>query len=177
MRSLEEIQKEIKTLPTADIWGTRKEVKELPNILFDDEHIKAMCSGLLEGNTWLIVCTNRRILFLDRGLLYGLKQRETPIEKINSVEQKKGLVFGSIAIWDGAAKMEIKDINKDAVPPFVNAVHEQIEAYKHKGEHTTQQTQSGGSVADELTKLKKLLDDGILTQEEFNSEKKKILSK
>ena len=31
------------------------------------------------------------------------------------------------------------------------------------------------SIADELTKLKKLLDDGILTQEEFNKEKARLL--
>lgn len=33
------------------------------------------------------------------------------------------------------------------------------------------------SVADELTKLKKLLDDGVLTQEEYDAQKKKLLEK
>ncbi|WP_297095600.1 SHOCT domain-containing protein [uncultured Draconibacterium sp.] len=32
------------------------------------------------------------------------------------------------------------------------------------------------SVSDELTKLKKLLDDGILTQDEFEKQKSKLLS-
>lgn len=36
---------------------------------------------------------------------------------------------------------------------------------------------STGSKADELAKLKKLLDDGVLTKEEFESEKKKVLDK
>jgi Short C-terminal domain len=31
------------------------------------------------------------------------------------------------------------------------------------------------SIADELIKLKKLLDDGVLTKEEFESQKKKVL--
>ena len=31
------------------------------------------------------------------------------------------------------------------------------------------------SKADELSKLKKLMDDGVLTKEEFEAEKKKIL--
>jgi len=31
------------------------------------------------------------------------------------------------------------------------------------------------SVSDEITKLKKLFDDGVLTQEEFDSRKKKLL--
>ena len=33
------------------------------------------------------------------------------------------------------------------------------------------------SVADELTKLKKLLDDGVLTKEEYEAQKKKLLEK
>lgn len=33
------------------------------------------------------------------------------------------------------------------------------------------------SVADELSKLKKLLDDGVITKEEFDSQKKKLLEK
>ena len=32
------------------------------------------------------------------------------------------------------------------------------------------------SVADELTKLKSLLDDGVLTQKEFDEQKKKVLN-
>jgi hypothetical protein len=36
---------------------------------------------------------------------------------------------------------------------------------------------AGGSVADELLKLKKLLDGGIITQQEFDAQKGKLLSK
>lgn len=51
--------------------GARKEVKYLPNILRDDEEIYYVTSGRLQGNTWLITCTNKRLLFLDRGLFFG----------------------------------------------------------------------------------------------------------
>jgi hypothetical protein len=39
-----------------------------------------------------------------------------------------------------------------------------------------QGTKQSASVADELLKLKKLLDSGALTQAEFNAQKKKLLS-
>jgi len=39
-----------------------------------------------------------------------------------------------------------------------------------------QQAVSGNLVADELTKLKKLLDDGVITQEEFEAQKSKLLN-
>lgn len=38
-----------------------------------------------------------------------------------------------------------------------------------------QETQFVGSVADELKKLKEILDAGVLTQEEFDAQKKKLL--
>lgn len=68
-----QINDEINALPCKDEWGTRKEIAELPSILRLDEEIKAMTSGLTEGNTWLIVCTNKRVLMLDKGMIYGLK--------------------------------------------------------------------------------------------------------
>jgi len=37
--------------------------------------------------------------------------------------------------------------------------------------------QQQGSTADELAKLKKLMDDGVLTKEEFDAQKKKLLEK
>lgn len=40
-----------------------------------------------------------------------------------------------------------------------------------------QQPQPTDLVADELTKLKKLLDDGVITQEEFEAQKNKLLNK
>lgn len=55
-------------------------------------------------------------------------------------------------------------------------IKEYIEKYNNKPK--TQQVQEfNSSVADELKKLKELLDDGILTQEEFDEQKRKILSK
>lgn len=52
------------------------------------------------------------------------------------------------------------------------------EQFKQKATHTiTTVKEAPLSIADELTKLKKLLDDGILTKEEFDIEKKKLLNK
>ncbi len=48
---------------------------------------------------------------------------------------------------------------------------------KSKNEATIVEVKQQLSVADELTKLKKLLDDGILTKEEFEAQKKKLLEK
>jgi hypothetical protein len=169
MPTLEEVQAQIKMLGEVDTFGTKKEVRYLPDILTNDESILSLTSGIMDGNTWLIVCAERRVIFLDKGMIYGLKQRETPLEKINSVEQKTGIMFGSIGIWDGAARMEIKNVMKGTVGPFVETVNRAREALK------VADASKGNDVTSQLERLANLRERGILTDEEFQAQKTKLL--
>ena len=170
MPTLEEVQAQIKMLGEVDTFGTKKEVRYLPDILTNDESILSLTSGIMDGNTWLIVCTERRVIFLDKGMIYGLKQRETPLEKINSVEQKTGIMFGSIGIWDGAARMEIKNVIKGTVGPFVETVNRAREALK------VADASKGNDVTSQLERLASLRERGILTDEEFQAQKTSSLA-
>ena len=176
MPTLEEVQAQIKLLGEVDTFGTKKEIRYLPDILSNDETILSLTSGMMDGNTWLIVCTERRVIFLDKGMIYGLKQRETPLDKINSVEQKTGMMFGSIGIWDGAAHMEIKNVMKKTVKPFVEAVNSAREALKVAEKHEHPPSASKGSdITSQLERLADLRERGFLTDLEFQAQKAKIL--
>lgn len=50
-----------------------------------------------------------------------------------------------------------------------------IQAYNEENTIINEQTENNSSVADELTKLKSLLDTGVITQEEFDAQKQKLL--
>jgi hypothetical protein len=173
MKSLEEIQLMLKECGAKDFFGTKKEVKELPNIIQDNEVITYATSGFLNNNTWLIVSTNKRVIFLDKGMIFGLKQIEIPLEKINSIGHKKGLILGDIEIWDGASRMKIKNVQKDTLVPFVNAVNKAREDLRKPQEAKVFHQQV--SSADEILKFKSLLEQGVITQEEFNKKKKELL--
>ena len=174
-KSISDVQAEINSLPCKDDWGTRKEISELPNILTVDEHIKAMTSGVTEGNTWLIVCTNRRVLMLDKGMLYGLKLIDIPLDRINSISHSKGLLLGKISITDGATTRTIENIANTTVSFFADTVNKEIEIFKQSKNTPVAQVVNNVSVADELIKFKQLLDMGVLTQEEFDMKKKELL--
>ena len=79
------------------------------------EQVLAFASGTMDGKTWLIVLTERRVIFLDRGLFYGLRQTVIPIAKINGITGETGMIFGKIAINDGAVVRKIKNVPKGAV--------------------------------------------------------------
>lgn len=163
-----------KEVGVTDTFGTKKEVKELPLVLQNDEIIMYATSGSADGNTWLITCTNKRLLFLDKGMIFGLKQVEIPIDKINSISHKKGMLLGELMIHHGSSQMTIKNINKETLSPMVDAINSEIEKQKSQVNISTTQT-SSPSAADEILKFKELLDADIITQEEFDTKKKELL--
>ena len=176
MPTHEEIRRQIKALGEVYTFGAKKEIKYLPEILAEDETVLALTSGFMDGNTWLIVCTEKRVVFLDKGMIYGLKQRETPVERINSIEQTTGILFGSIAIWDGASRMQIKKVVKKTVKPFVEAVNRARDAIKtSERRYRTPAADSSVDVASQLERLAAQRDRGILTEDEFQNQKRKIL--
>ena len=111
--------------------------QRLPETLEPGESIKALTSGVMDGNTWLVICTDRRVLFLDKGLIYGLKQMEIPLDGISSVSQRMGLVLGSIQILGaGLSGMKVNNIPKDDVAKFAKAVQTARRAFSD-GERVT----------------------------------------
>lgn len=180
MRTLESIQDEIRALGEVDLFGTAKEVTHLPEILADDENIRYLTSGLTNGTTWLIVCTQKRIILLDYGFLFGMKQSEMALENINSISYQQGLLFGSIEIWHGGARMLIENCGKETVRPFVDAVNKAIKDLKNENVQSSVKQQESvqtnqDDIVSKLERLAVLKEKGILTDEEFAAQKAKIL--
>lgn len=179
MRTLESIQEEIKALGEVDLFGTSKEVSHLPEILDDDEHIKYLTSGLMDGTTWLIVCTQKRIVLVDYGFLFGIKQSEMALENINSISYTMGLFLGSIEVWHGGARMLIENCQKSTVKPFVDAVNAAKKELKGNAgapsNPAPQNAETATDVVSQLERLAALKEKGILSDEEFAAQKAKIL--
>lgn len=154
-----------------DQFFTKKELNHLPEILADGEQVLAFTSGLMNNNTWLIALTDKRIIFLDKGMIYGLKQTTIDLDKINSISGSTGIFFGKIAIEDAASQRVIDNVWKKTVVPFTNKVRDAIEARKAAPAATHQD-----DMVTKLEKLAGLLEKGILTQDEFLAQKAKLLA-
>lgn len=160
----------------------KKEFNYLLNILKGDETFEIYAEGIYDGNTWLIVLTNKRVIFLDKGMVYGLKVYEIPLNKINSISYSKGMVYGSLSVFHGSSNALIKNIRNEMVQPFAKKVDEQLDKLKEDNNKKINSSQvinnsNKESVTDKLKKLKELLDMEIITQEEFQSKKSELLSK
>ena len=181
--TLNEIKEQMEQVGIKDLFGTRREVKQLPDIINDDEVIVYGCSGLNDGNTVLCILTNKRILMLDKGLLYGIKSTEIPLDMVNGVSYSKGLMLGKISITNGATITKLENVNKNDAPIMANAIKEQAEQYKsllkkdnQPDSPTHHDDLETDQLVNELRKLKPLVDEGIITEDEFQEKKKGSLS-
>lgn len=130
MPTIEEVRAQIKALPHKYIFYTKREINYLPKILAEDERILALTSGYHGNSTVLLVCTNRRLLFVDKGMFFGLKVKQLNLDRIQSIDSSYIILFGSIRIWDGAAAYEISMILVESIDPFVKTVRDAIENYR-----------------------------------------------
>lgn len=170
-KSMKEIEEDLKKLPYIGTFGIKKEIKELPKIIDKDEVIHALTRGALNEHTWIILCTNKRIIFLDKGMLFGLNMDEIPLSKVNAISHTKGLLMGKIFITNGAREMYIEGVPNDTISHFVENARKQCDLIRD----TELKSEPLFSVADELLKFKELLDCGAITQEEFDRKKQDLL--
>lgn len=178
MPSLDEVNRQIAAYPNPYIFWTRKEINTLPEILDDDESIKAITSGMINSRTWLAVCTDRRFICLNCNMFFGLAQVQMPLNRIQSIDHEFTIFFGSIRVFDGINVIKLSMILKPAILPFVKAFEEQLYNYRHTATRATANAPTTGSpdIAGQIAKLAELKEKGYLTDEEFQTQKKKLLA-
>lgn len=171
---LEEIKAHIASLKIDNIstFLGRKEINELPNILAATENVDHIVQGTYNHGQGILVSTNRRLVFVDKGLLYGLKVEDFPLDKISSIQYETGLIFGSVKIHTSGNVALIDNIEKAGARKFAEFVRDKLSQPKETAAPAAQP-----DVLDQLEKIAKLKESGILSQEEFTEQKMKLLAK
>ncbi|WP_337968856.1 PH domain-containing protein [uncultured Flavobacterium sp.] len=172
---LEEIKIQIRQLNltnSASFLG-RKEINELPNILAQSEIIDNIVQGTYNNGHGILISTNRRLVFIDKGILYGLKVEDFPLDKISSIQYETGLLLGGIKIYTSGNTAKIDNIEKLSARTFSEFVRDKLS----KPNNSVNNVASEVNILDQLEKLAKLKESGILSEDEFNEQKKKFLEK
>lgn len=173
---LEEIKEQIKAinLSNSSAYLGRREINELPNILAPTEKVNNIAQGTFNNGQGILVCTNRRLIFVDKGMIYGLKVEDFPLDKISSIQYETGLLLGSIKIHTSNNVTKIDNVEKTSARNFAEFVRDKLSQSK---DDTTETIISKPDILDQLEKLGKLKENGILTEDEFTEQKKKLLEK
>lgn len=157
-------------------FGTKKEFFHLPNILNSGEQPLAVASGAMDGNTWLITLTNQRVIFLDKGMVFGVKQVDVNLKNIVSVGGKTGLLLGEIMISTSGQTYTIKNVMKASVIPFTNLINATRNAQNETSQPAEQSKPQADDLISQMERLAALKEKGILSDEEFQQQKQRILN-
>jgi hypothetical protein len=177
MPSPEEVQQQIKSLDGVSRFLSMKEIKELPSILWEDECIEKLTTGLYNNGNGIVVATNKRLIFVDKGLLYGIRVEDFPYDKITSIQYKTGMLMGEITIFASGNKADITHIDKVSARNFAEHVRARITSVSASAasQRSTSPSASEDEVISKLERLGALKSQGILTEEEFQEQKARIL--
>ena len=154
--------------------GVGKELNHLHEVLNEGENILGHTRGFFDGNTWLICVTDRRLMFLDKGMLSGMKQTDMPLSTISAVNYETKFAGGNITVNAGGKEHHIGKMKKGDVKDIANLISEAVERSK-TGRAAAPAAAPASSNMDELKKLAELKDAGVLSEKEFNKQKAKLL--
>ena len=167
-------------------WGkshNRGERRMLYDLLEESEGLHQLIGGMFgpelsharsTGNTLhagVIVATDRRIMMVDKGLLWHTEVAEMPYSSIEAITHSTGLMFAGLQITGrGIASFRIEHVSpKSDAREFADFVHKQLEALREAP------VTVAPSLTQELEKLADLHERGLLTPEEFQEMKQKLL--
>lgn len=155
--------------------GGRRELKKLDEYLWEDETVSRMATGLYAGKNGLLVLTDRRMIFIFHGWT-GQRNEDFPLDTITSISAGSGIALGSITVFSGGAKAEIKGMNKADAKALVDEVRNRLATRGVPQPAAAPQAAAPDTLA-QLKQLGELRDAGVLTTEEFEAKKAELLER
>lgn len=172
-----------------DTWGTKKEFGVLPSYLEESETVLALASGVVSqtgnsnasdsgANTWLVVLTNERFLFLDHALLTkSVDTQSVRLDRVQAVSASQGFMLGKIIVDLSARVLTIDNCQKKDVAAMAEIANKLLKEREGKAAMAqTAQVVAPVDFAEQIAKLASLRDTGILTDDEFTEAKRKIIA-
>lgn len=147
--------------------------------MFDDrltdqgETLLAVCASI-KGTKQLYVTDQRIILHEIKGLIFN-DEKSIPLKSISSINISKKLLSSTLKIVSTGNKAIIEDVPAHIALEIKNAIENLKKDFKTKSASSTKKEKDMYDIGNEIRELKDLLEDGLITEEEFNAKKKQLL--
>ncbi|WP_228438933.1 PH domain-containing protein [Chryseobacterium pennae] len=196
---LDEIKDQIVGLKARLSVLANEEVNELDKVLDPNERLIAIaeCINLRNNREGIIFSTQWRVIFMDKKFLGGVVKNEYTHKDITALDQVENLLYSVLRVNTSGGAVEFKLHNKSDGRSFCDIVNGQIRGSERQTFQKPSQPQSfyqntpspalqnssnipKGSTEDifeQLEKLGKLRQMGVLSEEEFSLQKAKLLER
>ena len=158
-----ELKQQLINAKVYDIWFNSKDLAPLSNLLSDHEIIEYAALGLTDqGEDVMLTCTNQNLIILSKKHP-SKNSRVIPLTEIMSVLLQQ-IISEELTLIVNNEQVNISLLNKTTAALLTEA----IKKWSQNNDNLDEQVE-------QIKKLKDLLDQGILTEEEFQAKKKQIL--
>jgi hypothetical protein len=153
--------------------GYKTAVQRLAAVLVPEEALVDMATGQSDKQLAVVLVTDRRVFVAKQksgALVQKVIIEEFPLTNVSSVESGGGFL-GKLSIYASGNSCEMTRMNVQEAQSVAAAIRERMGV-----SHAAPAQAAAGSVADELKKLAALRDSGVLTDEEFQAQKRRLLA-
>ncbi len=171
-----------------DNFGTKKELSVLPSYLEKGEVVFALTSGVIMqsetsnafdfgANTWLVVLTSDRFLFIDHAMLTSsVDTQSIRHNRVQAVSSSQGWMLGKISIDLGSRLLVVDNCDKATVAVIADLANKWLKELDENKSQISTSSPLKESPCDKLEKLTKLHSLGVFTDSEFKTAKLRILA-
>ena len=209
MLTVQDIEKQFDNAGIPEYKGNRN-LPLLPEILNDNEIIEMASNGhkmqentaLLGGkyavkdiSAGIILATNIRVIYVNKGMMWGFTLEDYDYSKISSIEQSRGMLTTVLEINASGNSVVLGSIAHDEASRIATAIGNRIGQSNRRVEVNQQVVQGdniteikdsvlnrsnvggGSSKMQELKDLTEMKKEGLIDDDEFKQMKKDILGK
>jgi PH (Pleckstrin Homology) domain-containing protein/putative oligomerization/nucleic acid binding protein len=160
--------------------GVKKELRNLLDLLYEQELVVNLARGSYDGKQGLVVVTDRRVLFLSEGIGRH-KLEDFPYDKVTSVQSEKGMVNGGLKIFaSGNAAVIEAMYPKERAPEIGDYVRSRLHKAPESVAPVAESVPPDAVTNDpmeQIRKLGELRDAGLITPDEFEQKKRELLER
>ncbi len=157
-----------------------KHFSVIEKALFEDEDVLMCFTGIhnyvsmtKHDSNYAYAITKKRVIMGQKKVI-GESIQTVFLDNINDITYSSGMLFGVITVDTIKEKFNVA-LDKAQAENINSQIHNVLHELKSNKTSVETPLQSNISSADELRKYKSLLDDGIISQDEFDQKKKQLL--
>lgn len=169
MRDLDSVYADIRKIPNADDPERTPEVKLLARELNEGEPVLAMAFCDYADRFGCLFATDRRLIYIYKGLLWGSRVESFYYRKLSSISCKCDLLHDTIHLRYGGGKISFKEADMNQAPYLIS----QVNRCMASSENTV--SSEPLLLTDQLERLAALHASGVLSDTEFQAAKDKLL--
>jgi hypothetical protein len=164
-----------------------EEIQRIANRVVKDEKVMFVARqsrfkpGGAKGTPATLFVTSQRLIFRNPSMM-GMREHFSSVnyDKISSLDIEKGIFSSTLKIRAEGFAGDVDAIDKEKAEKILLYIQEKMDEATTSAMHSQPDIHTSNpqlSAADELTKIARLKEQGILSEAEFNQMKQEILRK